>query len=50
MKTRYTVILSMFAGCAIGASAIQAINAQQGPGAYAIVDIADVTNPDLSKL
>ena len=49
MKTRYTVILSMFAGCAIGASAIQAINAQQGPGAYAIVDIADVTNPDLFK-
>ena len=30
MKTRYTVILSMCAGAAIGASAIQGINAQQG--------------------
>jgi uncharacterized protein (DUF1330 family) len=49
MKTRYTAILSMCAGAAIGASAIQGINAQQGPGAYAIVDIAEVTDPDLFK-
>jgi uncharacterized protein (DUF1330 family) len=49
MKTRYTVILAMFAGAAMGASAIQAINAQQGPGAYAIVDIAEVSDPNLFK-
>ena len=49
MKTRYTVILSMCAGAAIGASAIQGINAQQGPGAYAIVDIGEVTDPNLFR-
>jgi uncharacterized protein (DUF1330 family) len=31
------------------ASAIQGINAQQGPGAYAIVDIGEVTDPNLFK-
>jgi hypothetical protein len=49
MKTRYTVIRSMCAGAAIGASAIQGINAQQGPGAYATVDIGEVTDTNLFK-
>ena len=49
MKTRYTVILSMSARFAIGASAIKEFNAQQGAGAYAIVDIGEVTDADLFK-
>jgi uncharacterized protein (DUF1330 family) len=39
----------MFAGIAIGATAIQGIDAQQGPGAYAIVDIGEVTDADVFK-
>jgi uncharacterized protein (DUF1330 family) len=36
MKTRYTVALSMLAGIAIGAVAIQSLHAQAKPKAYVI--------------
>jgi uncharacterized protein (DUF1330 family) len=50
MKTYYTVALAMLTGIALGATAIQGINAQQGQaGAYAIVDISDITNADAFK-
>ena len=36
MKTRYTVVLSMIAGAALGAVAIQGLQAQAKPKAYTI--------------
>ncbi len=45
MKTRYTVALSICAGIAIGAAAVQALHAQAKPPAYVIAEI-DVTNPE----
>jgi uncharacterized protein (DUF1330 family) len=45
MKTRYTVALSILAGVAVGAAAVQALNAQAQPPAYVIAEI-DVTNPE----
>ena len=40
----------MLAGAALGAAAINGLHAQgKAPGAYAIVDISEVTNPDLFK-
>lgn len=42
--------LAIVAGFALGATAIGTLNAQgKGPGAYVIVDIADVSNPDTYK-
>jgi uncharacterized protein (DUF1330 family) len=46
MKTRYTVALSVVAGVAIGAAAVQALHAQATPPAYVVAEI-DVTNVDL---
>lgn len=45
MKTRFTVTLSMLAGAALGAAAIQGLHAQAKPPVYVIAEI-DVTNPD----
>jgi hypothetical protein len=36
MKTRYTVVLSMIAGAAVGAAAIQGLHAQAKPKAYLV--------------
>jgi len=36
MKTRYTVVLSMVAGAAVGAAAIQSLHAQAKPKVYFI--------------
>lgn len=43
MKTHFAVALSMFAGAALGAAAIQGLHAQAKPPAYVIVevDVAD---------
>jgi uncharacterized protein (DUF1330 family) len=38
MKTRYTVSLSMIAGAALGAAAIQGLHAQAKPKAYLITE------------
>jgi uncharacterized protein (DUF1330 family) len=43
MKTRYTVILSMIAGAAVGAAAIQGLHAQAKLKAYSIGEV-EVTN------
>jgi uncharacterized protein (DUF1330 family) len=45
MKTYYTVALSVLAGAALGAVAIQGLRAQAKPPVYYIAEI-DVTNPD----
>ena len=45
MKTRYTVALSMLAGAALGATAIQGLHAQAKPPVYYVAEV-DVTNPD----
>ena len=45
MKTRYTVLLSMIAGAAIGGVAIQGLHAQAKPPVYLITEI-DVKDPD----
>jgi hypothetical protein len=38
MKTRYTVVLSMIAGAAVGAGAIQGLHAQAKPKAYLVTE------------
>jgi uncharacterized protein (DUF1330 family) len=43
MKARYTAALSVCAGIAVGAAAVQALHAQGKPSAYVIAEI-DVTN------
>ena len=50
MKNLAAVGLAIITGFALGATAIGTLNAQgKGPGAYVIVDIADVSNPDTYK-
>ncbi len=44
MKTRHTVALSILAGVALGAAAVQALHAQASPPAYVVAEI-DVKNP-----
>jgi len=39
MKTRYTVVLSMIAGAALGSAAIQALHAQGKPPVYLVTEI-----------
>ena len=43
MKTRYTAALSVLAGLAVGAAAVQALHAQSKPPAYVVAEI-EVTN------
>src|SRR6516165_2431043 len=45
MKIRYTVVLSVIAGAALGGAAVQGLHAQAKPPVYYIAEI-DVTNPD----
>ena len=45
MKTSYTVALSMLAGAALGAAAIQGLHAQAKPPIYQVTEIA-ITNED----
>jgi len=45
MKMRYTVTLSILAGVAVGAAAVQALHAQAKPPAYVVAEI-DVTNAE----
>jgi hypothetical protein len=49
MKSYIGVSLAMLAGAALGATAVNGLHAQTKPGAYAVVDISEVTNPDLFK-
>ena len=41
--------LTLLAGVAVGATAVGGLHAQGKPGAYAIVDIAEITDPDTFK-
>jgi uncharacterized protein (DUF1330 family) len=45
--TRYIVMgIAMFVGGALGAAAVNGLHAQgKGPGAYAVVDIGEITDP-----
>jgi uncharacterized protein (DUF1330 family) len=45
MKTRFTVTLSILAGAALGAAAVQGLHAQAQSLIYYVAEI-DVTNPD----
>ena len=46
MRSRLALTLAMLAGFALGAVAVQSVHAQRsGPGAYAIIDITEVTSP-----
>jgi uncharacterized protein (DUF1330 family) len=45
MKTQHTVALSVLAGIAIGAVAVQGLHAQANPPVYTVTEI-DVTNID----
>jgi uncharacterized protein (DUF1330 family) len=50
VKTRYTIILAMLAGAALGAASVNGLNAQnKAPGAYAIVAYSDVGDPAAFK-
>jgi uncharacterized protein (DUF1330 family) len=39
MKTRYTIVLSMIAGAALGGAAIQGLHAQAKPKAYTVSEL-----------
>ena len=45
MKTRFTVLVSVMAGIAAGAAAVQALHAQGRPPAFVVGEI-DVRNPE----
>jgi len=44
MKAYIGLGLAMLAGAAIGAAAVNGLNAQGQPGAYAVVDIGEITD------
>ena len=46
MKANYKFALTLLAGAALGAAAIQGLHAQAKPPAIAVVDISDVTDPE----
>jgi uncharacterized protein (DUF1330 family) len=46
MKTHYVIGLSMLAGVALGAAAIQAVQAQAKTLVYAVIDITAITDPE----
>ena len=50
MKTRYPIALSMLAGAALGAISVGGLYAQgKTPGAYVVIDITEIKDPDLFK-
>jgi uncharacterized protein (DUF1330 family) len=50
MNQRIGLGLAMLAGAAIGAAAVNGLNAQtKAPGAYAVVDLSEISDPDLFK-
>lgn len=46
MKVNYKLALTLLAGAALGAAAIQALHAQAKPPVYVVIDISDVTDPE----
>jgi uncharacterized protein (DUF1330 family) len=50
MNRLIALALTLLAGVAIGAAAVNGLNAQgTAPGAYAVIDISEISNPDLFK-
>jgi uncharacterized protein (DUF1330 family) len=49
MKNYIALGAALITGVAFGATAVNSLFAQTKPGAYVIVDISEVTNPDLFK-
>jgi uncharacterized protein (DUF1330 family) len=50
MNQRIALGLAMLAGATFGAAAISGLNAQnKAPGAYAVIDISEISNPDVFK-
>src|SRR5215831_17604916 len=48
MKIRYTVVLSMLAGAALGAVSVGGLYAQgKAPGAYVVIDISEIKDAEL---
>jgi uncharacterized protein (DUF1330 family) len=45
MKTSHVIGLSILAGVALGATAIQGLHAQAKPPVYGIVDFSEITDP-----
>jgi uncharacterized protein (DUF1330 family) len=46
MKAYVGITAAMLAGAAFGAVAVGGLHAQAKPGAYAVVDITEITDPD----
>ena len=44
MNRLATLAMALLAGAAIGAAAVNGLNAQGTPGAYAVVDISEITD------
>ena len=50
MRFQYALTLAMLGGFGLGAIAVQGVHAQRtGPGAYAIVDITEINDPETFK-
>ena len=50
MNRHITVAAAMLAGVAIGGVGVDRLHAQStAPGAYAVIDISEINNPDLFK-
>jgi uncharacterized protein (DUF1330 family) len=50
MRFHYALTLAMLGGFGLGAIAVQGVHAQRtGPGAYAIVDITQINDPETFK-
>jgi uncharacterized protein (DUF1330 family) len=50
MTTNHKLALTLLAGAALGAAAIQGLHAQAKPPAVVIVDIGDITDPEGFKV
>jgi uncharacterized protein (DUF1330 family) len=50
MKTRYSVVLSLAAGAVLGAASVGGLYAQgKAPGAYVVIDISEIKDPEAFK-
>jgi uncharacterized protein (DUF1330 family) len=45
MKSHYKITMTLIAGAAIGAAAVQGLHAQANPPAYVVVAIRSITDP-----
>jgi uncharacterized protein (DUF1330 family) len=49
MKTYFGLAVAMLVGVAVGATAINRLNAQGTPGAYVVADISEISDPQAFK-